>query len=1081
MKWPSLLIALLILLSVDSTIHGQASMYSTLVGGTDLDISWIHAGLTTDAQGNIYVAATTRSNDFPTTPGAYREDYAGGTSDVVICKFSPDLSTLIAATYLGGTSTDEPCAIVQDGDGHIIVGGHTYSTDFPSTAGSFRESKTGNFDFFIAKFDDDLSDLLEATYLGGTGFEIRCDLAIDENGDVFISGTTGSVDFPILPGAYDPSRTTTRDVCIAKLNSDLSSLLASTYFGPEAIDGWPAIDLDQSGNIVIAGSTTSGAFPTTAGAYQETSHGDLEIHVSKLSSDLTSLIASTYFGSSSYEMAFGVIVDTNDDIYIVGHPGPGFPTTPGAFSPFFNGGVADAGIAKFSDDLTTLLASTYVGGSSNDAGIGIGLGSDGTVTISGYTSSENFPTGPKSIYPSLKGGDDAFIATLSADLSTLVATTLMGGSSTEEGNALLVTSGGRILLAGSTSSADFPATAGAYDESYNGKGTSGEFWGGDLFVSSMAFPQFTRISSGQHVTSGGPSQAVSWADFDLDGYPDLVVTNMLYPAGCDNWLYDNDGTGSFQELEASSVSSDGGASRAATWGDYDNDGDPDLYISNLLSNTNFLYNNDNGTFTRVVGSPATNNPASSTSASWVDYDNDGNLDLFVSSYGPNLLYRNDGSEFVRVLDAGPIVTDNFDSYTAVWSDYDNDGWTDLFVAVVGEGSPNKNNHLYRNNGDGTFSSISGQPIVTDGGASIGASWGDFDNDGDQDIFVSNPGLANNYLYRNDGDGTFSKITQGSIVTDVGYSMGSAWGDYDNDGDLDLFVSNYVYGSSGVNFLYNNDGTGNFDRVVGEAIATYTTGSIGAAWSDFDRDGDLDLFVANSQNDNENNTFYVNAGSSNRWISIALVGTESNRSAFGAKVRLKAIIDGQAIWQMREVSAQSGYCGQNELNVHFGLGDVDAADSIKIEWPSGVVEVLESVPSNQFMIITEGDYSDFDGDGLIGLADNCPAVYNPDQADGNSDGIGDACCCQRRVGDANGQGDYPDEVTLGDIMLMVDVLFISNDCTKLACPDEADVNQSGGANPPQASCLDYVSLGDIMTLVDFLFITGPETAVLPDCL
>jgi hypothetical protein len=140
-----------------------------------------------------------------------------------------------------------------------------------------------------------------------------------------------------------------------------------------------------------------------------------------------------------------------------------------------------------------------------------------------------------------------------------------------------------------------------------------------------------------------------------------------------------------------------------------------------------------------------------------------------------------------------------------------------------------------------------------------------------------------------------------------------------------------------------------------------------------------------------------------------------------------------------------------------------------------------------------DNIDFDDDGVPDACDNCRLVNNPDQLDGNGDcpeppyasdpKCGDAClgCCVGRVGDANGQGDYPNEVTLADIMLMVDVLFISNDCTKLVCPDEADVNQSGGANPPQALCLDYVALGDIMTLVDFLFITGPETAVLPECL
>jgi hypothetical protein len=561
-----------------------------------------------------------------------------------------------------------------------------------------------------------------------------------------------------------------------------------------------------------------------------------------------------------------------------------------------------------------------------------------------------------------------------------------------------------------------------------------------LGLTSSSAAQFTRVEGDWFAASGGPSQGIGWTDYDNDGYPDVVVTNMLYPTGYDNWLYHNDGGISLETDLTSIVSNDGGPSRAPTWGDYDNDGDPDLFLTNLGSRENFLYRNDGlSGFAKVTGETVNQHAGASTSASWLDYDNDGDLDLYVSNYGSNLLLRNDAGSFTSMTDIGPAVTDAFDSYGVACGDYDNDGDVDLFVAVVGEGSPNKDNHLYTNNGDGTFTTVTGQDIVSDGGQSCSGSWGDYDNDGDLDLFVSNLGLNPNFLYCNNGDGTFAAVSTGCVVTDIGYSFGSAWGDYDNDGDLDLYVANYVYGVSTENFLYTNDGAGNFERVVGTAIATDVIASFGVAWADFDRDGDLDLAVANAANDNENNTFYINNGNGNNWVNLKLVGRASNTSAIGAKVRLKAAVGGSPVWQMREVSGQTGYCSQNDLNVHFGVGDAVEIDSLRIEWPSGIVQVLESVPANQFMTIVEP-------------------------------------CCMGRVGDVNASGE--DDPTIGDVSMLIDAKFIAGSCDGLVtCLTEADINQSGGTDP---TC-DDITIGDVSYLIDYLFITGSTAMTLPDCL
>ncbi|MEE9463962.1 MAG: FG-GAP-like repeat-containing protein, partial [Candidatus Neomarinimicrobiota bacterium] len=322
------------------------------------------------------------------------------------------------------------------------------------------------------------------------------------------------------------------------------------------------------------------------------------------------------------------------------------------------------------------------------------------------------------------------------------------------------------------------------------------------------------------------------------------------------------------------------------------------------------------------------------------YDNDGDLDLFVTNQQSNFLYTNNGDGLFARVTTGAVTTDWSESYGSSWCDYDNDGDLDLFVANRGE-----SNCLYANNGDGTFLKVTDGPVVTDGGYSRGGSWGDYDNDGDLDLFVTNQ--QTNFLYTNHGDGLFARVTTGLIVTDTSDSYGSSWGDYDNDGDLDLFVSNI----DGNNCLYANNGDGSFNKVTTATVVNDEKASTGCSWGDYDGDGDLDLFVANADQDN---LLYINRGSSNSWVNIQLVGTVSNRSAIGAKVWIKATVDAETpIWQLQEIASQTGYASQNSLNAEFGLGIATVIDSIRIEWPSGLMQVLTDVAVNQFLIIEEG--------------------------------------------------------------------------------------------------------------------------------
>lgn len=466
---------------------------------------------------------------------------------------------------------------------------------------------------------------------------------------------------------------------------------------------------------------------------------------------------------------------------------------------------------------------------------------------------------------------------------------------------------------------------------------------------SEGFTAFSRLTSGPIVQDGGASRSVNWADYDNDGYLDLFVSNSSGALGRRDFLYRNNGPDSnysFRKITDDPVVLDNGRSDGASFGDYDNDGDLDLFVVNWYNENNMLYENNgapNYSFTKITtGAPVTNGGLSET-CSWGDYDNDGDLDLYVTNSGnagvaqANFLYRNNGDKtFTRIM-TGRIVTDVEFSRGASWIDYDRDGDIDLFVT----NEENQTNSLYRNmraeTAVDTFAKVTGDPLVTSAQSSMGASWGDIDNDGDLDVFVANA-PQNNALYLQNSDHTFTEVSSGAIVSDGGVSFGSAWGDMDNDGDLDLYVVNSYAGSPVVNFLYKNlwaeSGLADFDRVSVGLPATETGYAFGVSWGDYDVDGDLDLFLAKTWSENESNALFKNENANGfHWLEVRCVGQQSNRTAIGATVRVKAMIGGQPVWQQRVVEGQSGYCGQS-LMLHFGLNTSDVVDSLVVDWPSG---------------------------------------------------------------------------------------------------------------------------------------------------
>jgi hypothetical protein len=535
-------------------------------------------------------------------------------------------------------------------------------------------------------------------------------------------------------------------------------------------------------------------------------------------------------------------------------------------------------------------------------------------------------------------------------------------------------------------------------------------------------------------------------DYDNDGDLDIYVTNFGFDDdGENNLLYRNVGDGSFERVTDLTIVNDHASTEAASWADFDNDGDLDVILANYFSFDNVLYISDGyGTFELDLTNPVDDGIAYSSEASWVDYDIDGYLDVFIANptrspwgtYNPyvDFLYRNIGGTLTRIL-VGEIATDQQHSYGAGWCDFDNDGDPDVLITAN-----NEYLDLYQNEGNGVFAHLTEGVVAQTYSSSLGGSWADYDNDGDMDVFVPD-WKAESYLFANNGDGTFTEIIgHGLGQASGGKCISGLWADYDNDGDQDMFAFIATSSIGPEANLFENMGDGSFTRILTGAIATDATTPNAAVWGDYDRDGFLDLYVAEYDPNwatTVTNSLYHNDGNSNHWLTIKPIGTLSNRSAIGTKVRLKAEILGSPVWQMRELTGLAGRHSQGPLEVHFGLGDALVADSVQLEWPSGRVQVLRSVAADQFLTVVEP-------------------------------------CCEGKVGDANGSGD--DEPTIGDVTALIDAKFIAGMCTgRLECLAEADVNGSGGSNP---TC-DDITIGDISLLIDYLFVTGASLG-LPGC-
>jgi hypothetical protein len=497
-----------------------------------------------------------------------------------------------------------------------------------------------------------------------------------------------------------------------------------------------------------------------------------------------------------------------------------------------------------------------------------------------------------------------------------------------------------------------------------------------------------KLSSIMEATGSG----CVWFDYNNDGWLDLYVLSGRYmegvtkfskPDGIDatNHLYRNNGDGTFTDVTASAGVPGKDFGMGATAGDYDNDGWEDLYATSYQSAI-LYHNNGDGTFTDVTAKAGVENPHFGVGTVFFDYDRDGYLDLYVGNYvkfdpnakmlyftadafpGPldyegdadRLFHNNHDGTFTDVSEKAGIANPLGRAMGVTVGDFNNDGWPDIYVA-----NDTMESYLYRNNHDGTFTNVAHEVNVAfgangDNTSSMGPIFGDYDNDGWQDLFVSD--MRYHRLFRNPGEEQ-PYFLDTTVETSMAQTSGQyvAWGDgffdFDNDGWKDIFIVD-----GGLHWmvpmedsLHRNNGNSTFTDVSLQAGGYFTSKNIGrgACWADYDNDGFIDGFIVNLGSRGillHNNP--PAAGIRNHWLTLKLVGTKSNRDGFGA--RIEAVEGGQR--QSVEAVSHSGYLSQCDPRPHLGLGQRAQVDRLTIRWPSGVVQTLENVKADQILTVKE---------------------------------------------------------------------------------------------------------------------------------
>ena len=436
-------------------------IWSTFLGGTSSDIGY---GVTYDEGGNIYLVGQTGSNNFPTTAGAYDTTWSGG--DAFVAKLNANGSTLVYATYLGGSMPEEGFDIAVDGSNRACVTGATWSNNFPITYGSYDTTHNGFQDVFVVRLNASGTDLDFSTYLGSSMFDLGYGITVDQSGNILVTGNAGSGDFPTTDEAADTSFAN-GEAFVAKLNPAGSVLLYSTFLGGDEDDIGRDLITDDAGNAYVTGHSNSVNFPTTPSAYDTSHNGDYDVFIVKLNTAGSTLMYSTYLGGSNSDYGYGIALDDTLQIHVAGETySSDFPVTGGAYDTLFANG--EAFVAKLNASAGGLRYSTYLGGGQSDLANGISLDTNQRAFVTGETYSSDYPATVGAYDPTANGQDDAFVTALRIAGDSLHYSTFLGGSGSDWGTDITIDGFNNIYLTGATASANFPTTSGVFDTLVNG-------------------------------------------------------------------------------------------------------------------------------------------------------------------------------------------------------------------------------------------------------------------------------------------------------------------------------------------------------------------------------------------------------------------------------------------------------------------------------------------------------------------------------------------------------------------------------------------------------------------------------------
>ena len=495
--------------------------FATYLGGSAEDDAY---GVGFDSFGNVYVTGQTASSSFPGTSGS-----SGGGFDAFVTKISPDGTTLIYSTYLGGGGTDSGNAIAVDYLGNAYVAGGTDSTNFPATSGAFQKTAGGDLDAFVCKFAS-TGTMTYCTYLGGSGADYANGIAVDSSGAAYVVGSAGSNDFP-LQSALQGSLLGTSNGFVAKVNAAGSALGYSTYLGGDT-DFASAVAVDSSGNAYVTGGTSFPTFPVTSSAFQKTCGTDGNCNGAVYDGFVTvfngsgQLVYSTFLGGEGIDEGLAIAVDSSGQAYVTG-------LTQSTLFPHSNsfGGVQDAFVTELNAAGSGTVRSFFLGGSLTDAGSGIAVDENGNVYVTGETASTNFPnTG--ATQASLKGGTDAFLTKIGSSGSSPVFSTYLGGTADENhnvsggnlspvGSIAVEKAGANVYLAGNTASSDFPKVS-AKQSTYGGSV--------DAFLASFGdstVNDFSISASTPATVSAGSSGTSTVTVTQVNGYASSVTLSCV--------------------------------------------------------------------------------------------------------------------------------------------------------------------------------------------------------------------------------------------------------------------------------------------------------------------------------------------------------------------------------------------------------------------------------------------------------------------------------------------------------------------------------------------------------------------------